>query len=267
MTMSKTPKKKFKDTKLGKELTTLRDQLKPMSWKQRIDHIWTYYKEYILVFGVFAMVLVGLITSAISGAKDPKITGILVNLSMEQKGMNYIAEDYVEYMGLKDEDMVRIGYTYFEDPMVVVTDENYYASQTVINQVSAQMLDYMILDQMAVEYYSRWEVYMDLRDVFTEEELLKFAEEDRLIYCLDSEMADHVEKLTEEEVRALQLQCLQEGSDINYYWPGAVKITDTAFVKDCVVGSNNTYFAVAGNTTKIDQIRDFWQYLNQYKAK
>jgi len=267
MTMSKTPKKTFKDTKLGKELKKLRDEMRPMSWKQRIEHIWTYYKEYILVFAAFAIVLVGLISSSISNLKDPELTGIFVNLMVDPAGMDYVSEDYAEHLGIKDKDLVRVESAYFEDPLVVVTDENFYASAIVENEVSAQMLDYMILDKMAMEYYARREVYMDLRKFFTKEELKAFVERDLLVYCLDSEMTEQVGKLSEDELKALQLLCLEEDSGIDYYWPGAIKITDMAFIKTFVTKNSDIYFAVAGNTEKVEKVRDMWDYLNAYKAK
>lgn len=267
MTMSKTPKKTFKETKLGKELKKLRDEMKPMSWKQRIDHIWTYYKEYILVFAVFATVIVGLIASSISNLKKPELTGIFVNLMVDPAGMEYVSEDYAEHLGLKDKDLVKIESTYFEDPLVVATDENYYATMILENEVSAQMLDYMILDKMSMEYYARREVYMDLRQFFTKEELQAFVEQDLLVYCLDSEMADQVGKLNEEELKELQLLCLEEDAKIDYYWPGAIKITDMPFIKAYVTKNNDIYFAVAGNTAKVEKVRDMWNYLNAYKAK
>ena len=84
MTMSKTPKKTFKDTKLGKELCKLRDELKPMTWPKRIDHIWTYYKEYIILFVAFSIVMVGFISSMFTGRKETYVTGILVNLNAKK---------------------------------------------------------------------------------------------------------------------------------------------------------------------------------------
>ena len=265
--MSKTPKKKFKDTKLGKELKSLRDEMKPMSWKQRIGHIWTYYKEYILLFFMLGVVLFGLISSSISNLKDPKIAGIFVNLMVDPAGMDYVSVDYAKHLGIEDTDLVRVETAYFEDPLVVVTDENYYATMIVENEVSAQMLDYMVLDKLSMEYYAKREVYMDLRKFFTVEELKAFAEQDLLVYCLDSEMAEQVGKLTEEELKELQLLSLEDSANINYYWPGALKITDMAFVKDMITKDGDIYFAVAGNTEKVDQVKDIWKYLNAYKAK
>ena len=238
--MSKTPKK-FKDTKLGKELCKLRDEMKPMSWKQRIDHIWTYYKEYIFLFLMLTIILTGFITSWITGREESYVTGILVNLNVEQEGMNFLSRDYAEKLGLENTDLVEVEYTYFENPLINLEDNNYYAAMIVENEVGAQMLDYMIVDHMSMEFFTTREVYMDLRKFFSEEELVALAMEDRLIY-------------------------VQEASEENY-WPAAVKITNSGFVEDYVLNGGEAYFAVAGNTEKLEQVRGIWDYITYYKEK
>ena len=46
----------------------------------------------------------------------------------------------------------------------------------------------------------------------------------------------------------------------------AVDITDTAFVKDNVTSEGPIYFALAGNTDKIDTCRDMWEHINQWQT-
>lgn len=239
--MSKTPKKTFKDTKLGKELCKLRDELKPMTWPKRIDHIWTYYKEYIILFVAFSIVMVGFISSMLTGRKETYVTGILVNLNVEQEGMNYLSQDYAQKLGLEDADKVRVEYTYFEDPLINPEDNNYYAAMIVENEVGANMLDYMIVDHMSMEFFTTRGVYMDLRKLFSEEELIALAMEDRLIY-------------------------VQEESE-ETYWPAAIKITNVGFVEDYVLNSGEVYFAVAGSTEKLEEVRGVWEYITYYKEK
>ena len=36
---------KFKKSNFYLECVRLRDEMKPMTWKQRLDHLWTYYNE------------------------------------------------------------------------------------------------------------------------------------------------------------------------------------------------------------------------------
>ena len=260
--MSKTQKKTFKDTKFYKEIQALRREMKDMTWKQKIEHIWTYYKEYIIVGGVFLIITGGLIGSMLTRV-DPLVTGIFVNLNVDQKGMNYVSTDYAEHIGVGKKE-IKVESAYFEDPDMVFTDENYYAMAIVENEVSAQMLDYLIMDQMAMDHYAGREIYMDLRKVLPLEELQALAEQDLIEFCVESEYAN----LTEEEEMALQVLCLtEEGAGIEYFWPSAIKITNLDFIKDFVTKDGDIYFAFASNTEKIEATRAIWEYINAYKSK
>lgn len=239
--MRETPKKSIKDTKVYKHLKKLLEDLKPMPWSKRIDHIWTYYKEYIGLFALFVFVLTGLITSGIQAQKETVITGMMVNITIEQEGFNYLSEDYAEELGIGKDKLVALEYTSFADLAINLDEGNYYAAMTVVAEVSAKKLDYMILDKMGMEFYTGQEVYMDLRNVFTEEEIADFAERDLLIYCME-----------EEERKP---------------WPAAIKINDLAFVKDNVTSEGDVYFALSGSSERYEQIRHIWEYIKAWESE
>lgn len=265
ITMSQNKNKEaFKQTNFYKELMKLQNNLKAMTWKQRIEHIWEYYKEYMFVAGVFLMIIIGLIAGSISAGKETVVTGIMVNLTIDQKGYNYLSTDYAQYIGEKDEEKVRLEYTEFSDLLLDASDENYNAAQVVILEVAAKKLDYMILDKLAMEFYTSQEIYLDLRNFFTLEELQEFAEQDLLVFCLEEKAA----QLPAEELKLLQEYCLtEEGADIEYCWPAAVKITDMNYVKDNVTSSGDIYFALAGSTEKLEEVHGIWEYMKAWKAE
>lgn len=233
-------KKKFKDTGFGREVIKLLDDLKPMSWKQRIDHIWTYYKEYIGVFSLLIFVCVGLISSAISAQRERVITGIMVNITMTQEGFNYLSTDYAEHLEIGKDKDVKLEYTSFNDLETSTSEQDYYAAMTVVAEVSAKKLDYMLLDELAMEFYAGQEVYMDLNKVFTEEELAEFAEKELLIYCME-----------EKDQEA---------------WPAAIKINDLAYVQDTVTSEGDVYFALSGSSEKYEQLRNVWEYIKNWES-
>lgn len=239
--MAVSPKKKtFKQSWVYQEIIKLREEMKPMSWSQRIDHIWTYYKEYIGLLALVIFISTGLITSIVRAQREVLITGIMVNLTVDQEGYNYLSEDYAEYLEIKDKEKVRLEYTSFMDLATSSSEQDYYAAMTVIAEVSAKKLDYMILDEFSMGFYAGQEVYLDLSKVFTQEELDAFAEKDLLIYCMEEE----------EQVR----------------WPAAIKITDLPYVKDNITAEDDVYFALSGSSEKYEQIRDMWEYINAWET-
>ena len=189
------------------------------------------------------------------------LTGIMVNISINQEAVNYLSVDYAALLGVPA-DKVKLESTDFSDLTTDLSEENYNASMIIVNEVSAKILDYMILDKLGMEFYTGQEVYMDLRDFFSLEELQAFLEKDQLIFCLEEAAADK----SAEELKALQKECLTEaGKEIEYCWPAAVKITDMEFVKKNITNEGNIYFALAGSSQKMQQLRDFWEYIKAYK--
>ena len=215
--------------------------MKPMTFKEKCDHLWTYYKEYLLIL-FFVVLIAGMVVSAVKEQnKEVLVAGMVVNVSMDQRGMNYLTKDYATYLGATSENQVaEVDYTSFGDPLDPEDgSSSFYASQILPSRVAGQMLDYMILDKFAMEYYIAQEVYADLSKFFTEEELAELAAENRVIYAM------------------------QEGDTER--WPIAIDITDMLFVKD-MIGSEKVYFALSGSTTRPEMCRNVWQYLLQWKT-
>lgn len=231
---------KIKSSNFYKDIQKLREEMKPMTFKQKVDHIWTYYKDYILVSLPFLLIIVGLIASSISNATEKVVTGIMVNITIDQEGFNYLSTDYEEYLGIEKGQEVKLEYTNFEDLTTSTdTENNYYAAMGVIGEVSAKTLDYMILDGMSMQFYSTQEVYGDLRTVFTEEELATFKEKNLLVYCLEEGQT--------------------EG------WPAAVKIDDLPFVKKYIRSDDSVFFALSGSSQKLEACRAIWEYINAWE--
>lgn len=235
-------KNKYKQS-LKELIVQEKERMKPMTPKKRLEHLWTYYSEYLWVVAVVVILLGAMITSLFNLSKDTLVTGMVVNVSLEQEGMNYLSEDYAEKIGAKKgRELVKLEYTTFETLTDDASSEqNYYAAMTVVAEVSAKKLDYILLDKTGMEFYITQAVYLDLREFFTEEELAQFAEEDRLIYAQE------------------------EGSEDK--WVVAVDITETPFVKDNLLTEGPIYFALSGSAPNPDHCRGIWEHILDWPAR
>lgn len=233
-------KEKFKKTKLYRGVAKLIGDLKPMTGKERLEHLWMYYKEWLIV--VFLVFMgISLVTTVISEQnKDVMAAGMMVNLGISQEGMNYLTVDYAKALGATSKNQeARMDYTSFGDPLDPERgEESYYASMILPSRVSGAMLDYILLDKYAMQYYISQDVYLDLREFFTEDELQKFYEEDRLIFAREEESDDT--------------------------WVVAVKINDIPFVKEHIRTPDDVYFALSGNTPDLEICRNMWNYLHSW---
>lgn len=212
------------------------EQLKPMTPKQRFEHIWEYYiKEYWWV-AMLVVVAFSVVTMAIVGRfQNTMVSGMLVNIGMDQKGYNYLTEDYLEDLGGEPPwDLAELNYSNFGSLLDPENAEaNYNASMQLIARVSGGMLDYMILDKYSMEYYITVEVYMDLREFFSEEELAALDAENRIIYAIEEGQTDRM--------------------------PVAVDITELPFTREYITNEGSIYFALSGNTKRPEMRRDAWE--------
>ena len=231
---------KLKKTKMVQGFIKLRDALKPMTFKEKCEHLWEYYKEWLLV--VFLVIMgISLVTTIVSSRnKEVLISGMMVNIYIEQEGMNYLTSDYAKVLGATSKNQVaEMDATGFGDPLDPEEGENsYYASMILPARVTGRMLDYMILDQFSLEYYLTQDVFMDLRDFFTPEELEELAAADQLIY-------------------------IQEEGDMDRM-PIAVKISSLQFAKDNVNNEGEIYLSFSGSTPRPEMCRHLWEYLHAW---
>ncbi len=229
-------KEKFK--RVQQDWKKLMEELKPMSWKKRIDHLWTYYKEYLWFVAVAVIVICVAVTGYANASKEAIASGMLVNIPVDQAGYNYLSVDYREHLGGTGKQVVELDYTNFStlsDP--TSSEDNYYASMVLLARVSSGELDYIFLDQFGMEYYITQDVYLDLRDFFTQEELDALGS--KVIYARQED---------EEES-----------------WAVAVDISDLPFVQKHIGTQTKTYFALSGSTKRMEICRDMWEYIHAWQ--
>ena len=230
----------MKNTKLYKNLIKLIETLKPMTWKQRIVHIWTYYSIHKVTALMLIILVTAVISSAISAKMETLISGVLANMDMTEEGWEYIDEAYMEHLGGDPKKQaISLISAYFKDFQTSAEnlDNNYNAAVSAISMVNAHALDYFLMNEEAMKLYMTQEVFLDLTEFFTEEEIEKLG--DKVIYL----------EITDEN-----------GNKISRT-PVAVNIEQMEFAQDCLDISEGCYFALSVNTPRIDTCRDFWEYL------
>ena len=216
--------------------------LRPMSWRDRIDHIWTYYKEIILIGAVVIILLASIVGNALKPRLEVRMSGYLANITLSEDGSAYLKENYLSHLGgSADSQTVILNSTFFggEDYLTSM-EANYNAALAPVLQVTAQEVDYMLLDEVALEFYMNKAFFMDLRQL-----------------------------LNEEELKQLELTYYQpvdiDEKPVGESYPVAVDITGTAFAQGCAKDAKKVYFVAVSNGPNKDDIRNFWEYLKSWK--
>ncbi len=216
--------------------------LKPMTWPQRLDHIWTYYKGLILTV---AFLLFMFITLAVNRANQPDniLCGVSINTTVSAEGISCLEEGYLAHLGTEAQGRDASVYTivFSTDAEEMVTEYEYTYNQIMrpVLMVSAQELDYMLLDQDALERYMLYELYADLRTVLSADTLAALG--DQVIRVIPQD--ENGNPTTTEPI------------------PMAIDISALPFTQKHFREQGPVYLAFAANAPNIQQLQDFFDYL------
>ncbi len=227
--------------KLRAHFKKLLQDLKPMTFSEKVDHIWTYYKEVMLVSAVALAFVFGAISILITNlTEDVVFHGLLCNVTTTAEGSTYLTDSFEDKLPLKKGDYVTIGGAEYADSDDYNQVQNIY-NQTmgVVAQVNAKELDYMFMDESAFEFFVPEAFYMDLRELFTPEQLAAF----------DSSVFRYAHP---------------DGTDEMF--PIAIKVTDMPFVQDCLYQNEDIFLVFIANTRRIESCRLFWEHINAWES-
>ena len=188
------------------------------------------------------ILLASIVGNALKPRLEVRMSGYLANITLSEDGSAYLKEDYLSHLGgSADSQTVILNSTVFGGEGYLTSMEaNYNAALAPVLQVTAQEVDYMLLDEVALEFYLNKAFFMDLRQL-----------------------------LNEEELKQLELTYYQpvdiDEKPVGGSYPVAVDITGTAFAQGCAKDAKKVYFVAVANGPNKDDIRNFWEYLNSWK--
>ena len=234
----------MKETKLYKHLQTLKKNLEPMTWPQRIDHIWTYYKEMIIITVATLILVIGVGVSILTPKKELLMGGMLINTFFNEEAESYLVEDLFEQLnGDPQTQETKIYTKTFTDPNTSAQDGDVLT--TIFAMMYAEQVDYLLMDEVGLKSMIRMQGMLDLREVFTAEEMEQL--EDRFFYG--------------------QLQD-DDGNLVGEPIPMALKVSDIPFVKECEnYNHRDVYLGFAVNAPNKDNLRVFWDYILAWKSE
>lgn len=218
----------------------LKDTLRPMPWKKKLEHLWEYYKWVLVVLAVVGML--GYISFV--GYSNARVEGLfygeVVNLNFDTEGVEYLQKDFLEYLGGKKGDQK---VSLFLSNLVVGDDstyDNYYAPlMRTSSEISNKQLDYIMADSAALTCYFNEEILMDLRELFTEEEIAQMG--DTVVYVLYEETGEKI--------------------------PMAINVTDSAFMVSRLNFKTTAYLCFVAGTERTETCKVFYEYFMAYQPE
>lgn len=148
---------------------------KALSPKKKLEHIWIYYKWYILVGAAVICMLVSIARTVADNSKETLISGIFINNSTSSEGYAHLMEDYWEYCGGNEDQKVElVGSRIIDFDAESPSQEDAAAFMIVSSMIAAKSLDYIITDRASLDDFREQEVILDLRELFPAEALARW---------------------------------------------------------------------------------------------
>lgn len=251
---------------INDEIREQTKKFKDMSLKEKWEYFWEYYKINVIVIVIVGAFLISMIHNFVT-AKDYCFNGLLLNASMMDQ--EKIAASFAEYAGL-DTDK----YECYIDASSTLSYQNpseyeLATSQRIVALIQSKELDGMLFDAEVFYNYAFNQVFMDLREVYTAEELAGY--EGRIYYIDKAEIrrAEESEKassekytlvtLTPDEVIA-EAQTHRDPSAMEEPIPVGIFVDDSPFAK-----KSKAYLGVVpiyGISTTSQRVEVSKQFLN-----
>jgi len=228
----------MKESKFAKNFRQLRMDLKEMTFGQKVEHIWINFKEYILVFLVCSLAIGGFLYSILRTEKEVLLCGTVLNTDISAEGLDYISTDYFDFVGGNSKTQeVQVSSSYFKvKGSRQELDYSYNVFSRVTSMASANMLDYLITDELALSAFIQEEIYLDLTEIFSEAEMAEFASQERVIYAQP------------------------EGGG---KYPIAINLEGTGFARKYLKGGGPYYISFITTSPRRNSFHGFWEYLQK----
>lgn len=232
--------KSFKNSALAQGIKQYFSNMKGLSFREKIESTFYLYKLELGVIAVGIFIIIAIVSSVITANTNLLLSGDVMNVSMSEEGMTYMNEEYFASLGVRPfMNKVQVVESMYSTAENEDFEYNYSVSSQVVALVSAEMLDFQIISKQALEMFLSEDMYLDLREFFTAEELAQY--EGKIIY-LEYES-------TKEMV------------------PVALDIRDMPFIQDNVGGDYPVFFTIIKTTPRKAELRNFWEYLWAWEKK
>ena len=216
----------MEENRLKAHLQKLKADLASMSWRERLEHLWTYYKW--VVFAAIGVIIFlhMLLSALIAGNREVLISGIGINVPMTQEGITCLTDDYLTRLeGTKRQTVQYLDEILDMDNPAIGQEASYSTIVKVSGLISTTSLDYFLLDPEALDYYSEGDLFMDLQNLFSQEALA--------------------------QLTVLEIQGV----------PKLIDISGTWFAETYITAEGPCYLAFAYNAPHPEACLELWQYL------
>ncbi len=228
---------------LRKHFAREKVHMKDMTFREKMEHIWSYYKEYMFVALMLIITVVIVISSVRNSGTVYYTCGVMSNVELTIEGHDYLTDVFFdEVLGKPDG---RIFLSTSELPVhentVSDTSDRFSAYMSVTAQIEGKDLDYMLLDEFSFSYYTDDRVYMDLDKLLSPEDLQWLYDQGMIVQTRSD----------------VQTQGIPHGIDIS----------QLPFGQDCLTTKGPCYLVFIRNTDQPENCLRLWEHIKNWNLE
>ena len=225
-----------KDKKVN-DLRSLRENLKGMTFEQKIDHIFSYYWGTILLIILVPAALVILFGNLLKPQPDLIFSGDCTNVILGETGQSYVINDWNLLLDMEPGELL-LNLSHTETAGLEAKDVD--GGFQVLASIAADGLDYIFCDSAAMDFYAVQRAFLPVDQVLDTETL--------------SQWSDRIYTYTDDE----------DGTT----YSAAVDVSEMAFVRDCISAEGPVYLIFANkNEADTELLRLFWSHLEAWSGE
>lgn len=224
---------------LKKHFSEEKARLKDMTWREKLDHIWSYYKEYMFIALMLVIIAAVAISAVMNSDLEYYACGVMSNVELTREGHAYLTDQFHDqYLSHLN------GKTYLSRSelkganTVSDTDDSYSATMGVLAQIEGKDLDYMLMDPYSFEHYVDERIYADLTQLLPPEDLQHLYDQGLIVQM----------RSDEETVGT----------------PVGIDISQLPFGQDCLLTEGTVYLVFIRNADHPEHSRQLWEHIKNW---
>lgn len=215
-----------------------RDAMRDMTWRERIDYIWTYYNVHILITIGVAALVISVLSVVFAPKKQVVMSGVTVNIALTEQGEKALTEQLFADFGGTDPDKQETQFRQAELGQTEYGDTTGAEIMTLVGDIAARALDYLIMDEMSMSYLARGGWFGDITESMNRQQI--------------EELSDRLYTVQMEDGQIVSV---------------ALEITDTEFIKSCAPKAKKAFLVLPGNTDRAELSDELLDWLLTWKAE
>ena len=169
------------------EIREQQKKLKGQGVKAHLEYFWEYYKIHTLI-AVFVLVLISMLIHDIRNNKPYGFYAIMLNSGMSS-AQDTLEQGFVPYAQIDTSKYSCFIDTSASFDLSIITETTIATSQKIMANIAGGDLDVLTADSDIFTYYANQQVFADLRDVLSAEQIAQY--EDLFVY-VDQSYIDYL---------------------------------------------------------------------------